>query len=386
MHACRRIYVGNIPFLEGLTNKPALNKVLATVENLQRALNDAGYGGIKVTYTHVNDELKRNITKPSEAEFRDEIKEEMAASLRFLQRNNAPFAIDIVPSFFQHTYNMDPLFAFVGESDHVVKDLNGAVYTNAVEFLHDAFVSALRKLNVTDMKIIISQIGWPSDGYNNGNNTVTERFFKGLLPYVASDKGTPLRPGAPIDTFVHSFADENKLPDGFMRHWGIYRSNGKPKFKIDLTGQGRDIYPSSAKGIERMPERWCVFNGNRTDYPKVMQQLAMACNNSDCSSLQQGGQCSHVSFNTNVSFAFNMYFQFQFQDEKACIFEGLSSITVEDPSTSDCEFPVEVVKGQQEGYVSAAFIKPGQSTGLNHTPNGVVPLFLLSILGALFWS
>lgn len=372
--------------MEGLRNKTALNKVMATVENLQRALNEAGYGGVKVTYTHFDKELKPNITKPSEAEFRDEIKEEMVAALRFLQENDAPFPIDMVPSFFPKAYNVDPLFPFVGESDHVIRDVNRAVYTNAVEFLHDAYLWALRKLNVTDMKIIISQVGWPTDGYSNGNITVTERFFKRLLPYVASNKGTPLRPGAPIDTFVHSFTDENKLADKFTRHWGIYHTNGKPKFKIDLTGQGRDIYPSSAKGIERMPDRWCVFNGNRTDYPKVMQQLALACKDSDCSSLQHGGQCSRVSFNTNVSFAFNMYFQFQFQDEKACNFEGLSSITVEDPSTPNCEFPVEVVKGQQEGYVPPSLMKFSESTGLHHRPNDVVPLLLLSILGALFWS
>ncbi|KAH6779655.1 hypothetical protein C2S52_010892 [Perilla frutescens var. hirtella] len=389
MATVRRIYIGSYPFSTGLRNKDTLKTSMDVLLYLQTALNDAGLGDqVKASFTHTSELLKPNMTKPSEAEFRDEIKEEVKTMLRFFEQNGSPFVFDIVPSFLTQAYNMDPLFAFVGESTQVIKDINGAVYTNIFEFAYDSFVWALIKLNASNVKVMVGQIGWPTDGYTNGNASTAERFYKGLLPYVASHKGTPLRPGAPIDTFVHALTDENRLPHQFMRHWGIYRSNGKPKFKIDLTGQGRNIYPTSAKGIMRMPERWCVFNGNQTDYMKVMEQLDFACTKSDCSSLRTGGSCSHLSFEKNVSYAFNTFFQFQFQNEKACDFDGLSYITVDNPSTDECMFPVEVVAGRQENYVQTGRqLNYKVSKGvLHYTPNCVVPLFLLSILGALFWN
>ncbi|KAG6411497.1 hypothetical protein SASPL_129580 [Salvia splendens] len=199
------------------------------------------------------------------------------------------------------------------------------IYTNIFEFMYDAFVWAFFKMKA------------PKD---------------------------PAPPRGPIDTFVHALTDENKMPDFFMLHWGIYSSNGKPKSKIDLTGLGRDIYPSSAKGIMRMPERWCVFNGNRTDYLMVMKQHDYACKKTDCSSLKSGSSCNNISFNQNVSFTFNMYFQFRFQDEKAFRFNGLSIIIVENPSTPD--------NPKAKGY--------------HISSNCVVSLFLLSLLGALFWN
>ncbi|KAL1550128.1 glucan endo-1,3-beta-D-glucosidase [Salvia divinorum] len=380
----RRIYVGNNPFVMGLLNNRAgLKENMDAMYNLQKALNDADWGHqIKVVVTHSSSQLKPNITKPSEAEFRDEIKPELSETLRFLEQNNAPFVVDMIPPVDLLIYKMDTSFAFVGESTQVIKDVNGAIYTNIFEFMYDAYVWALIKLKAPKIKVIVGQVGWPTDGYSGGNASTVERFFKGLLPYVSSNKGTPLRPGAPIDTFVHALTDENKMPNDIMRHWGIYHSNGKPKFKIDLMGLGRDIYPSSAKGIMRMPERWCVFNGNQTDYPMVQKQFEHACKNSDCSSLNPGGSCSDIGPNQSVSFAFNMYFQFKFQDENACSFNGLSIITVENPSTPKCMFPIEVVRGQQENYV-----KPTpKAKGYHQSPNCVVSLFLLSLLGAFFWN
>lgn len=397
----RRIYLGYNPFVAGLTNKDALKKAMDTLRYMQAALNDAGLGDqIKAIFSFSSDLLKPNMTKPSQAEFRDEIKEEMETVIRFFKQNGSPFVFDMVPCGCTEAYGLDPLFAFVGGSTQVVKDINNAVYTNVFEFMYDSFVWALIKFNAPNLKVMVGQVGWPTDGYLLGNVSVAERFFQGLLPYVASDKGTPLRPGAPIDTFVHALTDENRLPHQFMRHWGIYRSNGKPKFKIDLTGQGRDIYPTSVKRIMRMPKRWCVFNGNRTDYQRVKAQVDYACAKSDCSSLRIGGSCSHLSFEKNVSYAFNTYFQFEFQDEMACDFDGLSYITIENPSTDECMFPVEVVQGQQENYVATG-VQPGyaavakltkpksKGSPAHHFPNNsncVISLFLLSILGALFWN
>ncbi|PIN20074.1 Glucan endo-1,3-beta-D-glucosidase [Handroanthus impetiginosus] len=379
----RRVYLGNHVFRNGLTDKSFLNMAINTLETLQFAINEAGYGDqVKVTFPNPEVVIKDNLTKPSEAEFQDDIKEEMARTLRILKKNNAPFIVEVFPISYVTYHNFDPEFAFIdNKSPFVIRDKNNTVYTNAFDFVHDAFVWALIKAGFPDMEIIMGQVGWPTDGFPGANASTAERFFKGLLPYVASNKGTPMRPGAPIHTYVHCLTDENKMPYyyPFARHWGIYRSNGEPKYKIDLTGQGRDIFPAKAKGIMHMPERWCVFNGNDTDTLKVKRNFDEACTTADCTSLAPGGSCSQLSFAQNISYAFNMYFQANFQDEKACKFEGLGKVVTENPSTGRCVFPVEVVKGQQVGDVAA----DGNRIHY-HVPNFGIFLVLVSILWALF--
>ncbi|KAG8377228.1 hypothetical protein BUALT_Bualt08G0006500 [Buddleja alternifolia] len=331
-------------------------------------------------HIHTDRVMKDKIRRPSEAEFRDEIKEEMKILLRFLEENNAPFVVEFFPLSFVTINNYDPSFAFSdNKSTYTVTDINGFLYTNAFDFLYDSFVWALRKAGVPDVKIVVGQIGWPTDGYPGANVSTAQRFYKSLLPFVASNKGTPMRPGAPIDINVHAWMDENKMPYNyypFARHWGIFRTNGEPKFKIDLAGQGRDIYPTRAVGIMRMPGRWCVFNGESEDTEKVTQLFNYACKKSDCTSLVPGGSCSHLNFARNISYSFNMYFQFHFQAEEACEFEGFGEVVTDDPSSGGCVFPLEVVRGEQDQ-------SGDNSSGVQEVPKCAMFLYLLSILWAL---
>ncbi|XP_042051386.1 glucan endo-1,3-beta-glucosidase 8-like [Salvia splendens] len=245
--------------------------------------------------------------------------------LRFLRDNNAPFSVDFRPIGDLERCSLDPSFAFPDNKlKLVIKDINGVVYTNGFLWQYDCFIWALEKLNFSDIKVIVMAVGWPTDGYPRASGDNAERYFKYLLPMVTSNKGSPKRTGAPIDVFINSLADEPKmridaLLSPFDRHWGIYRSNGQPKVKVDLSDRGQDIYPTTVKGIMRMPQRWCVFSGNSTDTYKLQGHHATG-----------------------------------FQNEKACDFEGLSYITDQDPSMEDCLFPVEVVSGNQLIEFSAA--------------------------------
>ncbi|KAH6779658.1 hypothetical protein C2S52_010895 [Perilla frutescens var. hirtella] len=350
----RSVYLGGYVFDAG-RDDAFLESSLKSLRMLQTALNDRGVGDqVKANFIHYELSLKPNISKPSEAEFLDQLKPAIMEYLDFIRQNHAPFPIEITPLLdvsLMHDFGLD--FAFPdNKSNLVIQDINGALYTNIFEWQYDCFVWALNKLNASDINIVVSQIGWPTDGLPGATATNAERFFKHLLPLVSSNKGTPMRPGAPIDINVHALTDETKmLPAEYSRHWGIYRSNGQPKYKIDLSGQGRDIYPTTVKGIMRMPDRWCVFNGDLSDPYKVNEELKWACDHTDCSSTFIGSSCSHLTFNQNVSYAFNMFFQFQFQDEEACTFDGLATVSVDDPSTPECVFPVEVVRGRQRNYV-----------------------------------
>lgn len=192
---------------------------------------------MKVALVSMHRVLKENATKPSECEFVDEIKPEMADYMDILRENDAPFWVDHIPLRENEMLGYDLEFAFPDNKAFVVNDVGGASYTNIVEWRHDCYVWAMTKLNASDIRVSFSQVGWPTDGWPGATAANAERFYKHFLPWVKGNKGTPLRPGMPIDVNVHALADETKMIwEPYTRHWGIFRSNGAPKYKIDLSG------------------------------------------------------------------------------------------------------------------------------------------------------
>ncbi|KAL2521463.1 O-Glycosyl hydrolase family 17 protein [Forsythia ovata] len=352
------VNVGAEPFSPSFWNQ-TFDGAVDVLRLIQDALNEVGYGSkTKATIPHLTDVLKPNHTKPSQADFRDDIKDKMIKSLQILKENNSPVTVDMIPIYFVKENNVDTEFAFMdGNSTYFVVDDNGLNYTNAFDFMYDSFLWAMKKAGAPDLKLLVGQIGWPTDGYPDANIANAQRFYKSLLPKVTSNRGTPFRPGVPIDTYIHSLCDENKMKTkfgAFQRHWGIYRNDGEPKFKIDLSGQGRDIYPATAKGVTYMPKRWCIFNGDKSNLTKVKYEFESACQVGDCTSLEPGGSCSHLDFNQNVSYAFNRKFQIQAQseDDNACKFDGLAKVVPENPSNGSCIFPVDILQAEDivEGY------------------------------------
>ncbi|KAL3632521.1 hypothetical protein CASFOL_025505 [Castilleja foliolosa] len=388
----RRIFIGNYIFKSGDNYRVIRSNAMTTLEAVQNALNRAGYGDVKASLTLNTQILKDNLTRPSEAEFKADLVSDMNRVLNTLKPNNSPLVVQIFPAFFVLNNNMPPIFAFPDNNDSAtfIKDINGAVYTNAFDFIYDSFLWALEKAGAGDLEVVVDQLCWPTDGFPGGNFSSAERFYRVILPRVVSNRGTPKWPGRPIDVFVHSLSDESRLPiyiEPWWRHFGIYRTNGEPKYKIDLTGQGRDIYPARAKGIMRMPERWCVFKNNTRNANILEKQSQVACKFSDCTSLSLGGSCSRLSFEDTVSYKFNMYFQSTFQEDGSCDFDGLGKVVTENPSTNECLFPVEVVKGTQ-----TPFDKQNSVSGADHGKGmhgigdrcAVCFVLLVSVLWAMF--
>ncbi|KZV48502.1 hypothetical protein F511_08401 [Dorcoceras hygrometricum] len=270
-----------------------------------------------------------------------------------LRDNNSPFFLSIFPIHYVSNKSLDLDFAFMdNRSSYSVKD-NNVTYTNLFEYLYDSCHWALAKANASSVKIIVAAIGWPTDSYPGATVENAQRFYKTFLPYIASGRGTPMRPNQRIDVFLNNLSDKNRMflnLGSFQRHWGIYKFNGEPKFMVDLSGQGRDIYPSNGKGVIHMPNRWCVFNGNIDDPRKVEAMRKMACNESDCSSLDMGGSCSHLDYEKQVSYAFNRYFQTKGQASQTsndkCDFDGLGKVVPDDPSDGLCSFPVEILSAE----------------------------------------
>lgn len=316
------------------------------LKNIQKALNDAGYADkIKATIPLNADVYESRSNIPSEGNFRKDIHDLMVQIVRFLHDNKAPFMVNIYPflSLYQNSkFPMD--FAFFDGGSQPIQDKN-LQYTNVFDANFDTLIWTLKKNGFEDLKIIVGEVGWPTDGDKNASPKLAKRFYDGLLKKLANKKGTPLLP-EPLEVYLFGLLDEDMksiAPGAFERHWGIFQYDGKPKFAIDFTGQVKDKMPIGGIGVQYLDAQWCVLKkGSVKEMSEVGPEVDYACANSDCTSLSYGSSCNNLDMHGNISYAFNMYFQMQDQSVEACKFNGLAEIVHQNASVGSCLFPIQI--------------------------------------------
>lgn len=354
----RYVAVGNEPFLTAY-NGSNLKTTFPALQNIQNALNEAGHGDTVKATVPSNADVYGSPTDnpvPSAGRFRTDINDEMLQLVQFLAKNNAPFTVNIYP--FLSLYGNDDFpvdYAFFDGAGQPIVD-NGIQYTNVFDANYDTLVSALKVAGYGDMPIIVGEVGWPTDGDKNANINMAYRFYNGLLPRLASNKGTPLRPGA-IEVYLFGLIDEDAksiAPGSFERHWGIFRYDGQPKFAMDISGRGQNTFLVPAQNVRYQEKRWCQFNPDAKDLSKLGENINYACTFADCTPLGYGSSCNGLDANANASYAFNAYFQVQNQDEMACSFQGLAMETTLNISTETCRFNIQIVGTNSLGSRSSS--------------------------------
>ncbi|KAI9120309.1 hypothetical protein K1719_007342 [Acacia pycnantha] len=340
------VAVGNEPFLKSYNNS-FLNITFPALQNIQNALNEAGVGDtIKATVPLNADvyESPANNAVPSAGRFRADINDLMTQIVQFMNKNGAPFTVNIYP--FLSLYGNDDFpfnYAFFDGVTTPVID-SGIQYTNVFDANFDTLVSALKAVGFGNMTILVGEVGWPTDGDKNANVGNALRFYNGLLPRLAANKGTPLRPGF-IEVYLFGLIDEDAksiAPGNFERHWGIFRYDGQPMFPMDLSGQNQNKLLVGAQNVKYQSSKWCMFNPDAKDLSKLADNINFACTNGDCTALGYGSSCNNLDANGNASYAFNMYYQVQNQDDMACNFQGLAKISEQNISTPTCNFVIQI--------------------------------------------
>ncbi|KAL5720587.1 hypothetical protein ACHQM5_013245 [Ranunculus cassubicifolius] len=344
------VAVGNEPFLKSY-NGSFLNTTFPALQNVQNALNEAGLGDkVKATVPLNADvyESPEDNPVPSAGRFRPDINGLMSDIVQFLSKNNAPFTVNIYPflSLYQNAdFPVD--FAFFDGGSPPVTD-NAISYTNVFDANFDTLVSALDKVGLGDLPIIIGEVGWPTDGDKNGNNLLAQRFYNGLMKRLAINQGTPLRPNQYLEVYLFGLLDEDVksiAPGSFERHWGIFTYDGQPKFQMDLTGQNPNNSLVGAKDVKYLPQKWCVIspNANTVNNSALIENINYACTFADCTKLGYGSSCNGLDAKGNASYAFNVYFQTQGQNEESCGFQGLATVTTQNASQGNCNFTIQLV-------------------------------------------
>jgi hypothetical protein len=194
------------------------------------------------------------------------------------------------------------------------------------------------------------------DGGTDANIKLARRFYEGLLKKLAKDEGTPLRPGH-LEVYLSGLFDEDLksiAPGNFGRHWGILTYDSKPKFPHRPHGAGPRQAPRRrarravpTQPVVRVRRHGQIFQKKddtaKDQSDKLPGNIQYACASGDCTALGYGSSCNGLDEKSNISYAFNMYFQMQDQDVRACDFDGLAKITDKNLSTSGCLFPVQII-------------------------------------------
>ncbi|PIN20199.1 Glucan endo-1,3-beta-D-glucosidase [Handroanthus impetiginosus] len=352
------VAVGNEPFLTSYNNS-FLNTTFPALQNIQNALNEAGLGNSIKATVPLNADVygsPANNPVPSAGRFRTDIMDQMSQIVQFLNQNKAPFTVNIYPFLSLYANEHFPVdYAFFDGVSNPIVD-NGIPYTNVFDANFDTLVSSLKALGYGDMTIIVGEVGWPTDGDTNANINFALRFYRGLLPKLAGNRGTPIRPGY-IEVYLFGLIDEDLksiAPGNFERHWGIFRYDGQPKFPMDLTGQQLDKYLVGAQNVKYQPKKWCRLRPGAKDLSKLGENINFACTFADCTALGYGSSCNGLDANGNASFAFNMYFQVQNQRDLSCNFQGLAEVTGENISQANCNFTIQIEATSSSSKLSQA--------------------------------
>ncbi|KAJ9173877.1 hypothetical protein P3X46_016969 [Hevea brasiliensis] len=286
---------------------------------------------------------------PSKGNFRSDISSTVIVPLlKFLNGTKSFFFIDVYPYFAwsANPSNTSIDMALFKSNENYTDPATGFVYTNLLDQMLDSVIFAMTKLGFPDVRLSISETGWPNAGgvdQPGANIYNAATYNRNLVKRMTAKPpiGTPARPGEVIPTFIFSLYDENqKDGPGTERHWGLLNANGAPIYDIDLTGNHlQSEYGPLPKPNNNDPYKeklWCIA-ARGADLMELDRALEYACSqgNGTCDALDPGRECYEpISVTWHSSYAFSSYWA-QFRSQGAnCHFNGLAEQTTTNPSES----------------------------------------------------
>ncbi|XVF03790.1 hypothetical protein REPUB_Repub05bG0023400 [Reevesia pubescens] len=280
--------------------------------------------------------------------------------LDFLTQTGSYLMVNAYP-FFAYTANSDQIsldYALFKENDGVVDSGNGLKYKSLFDAQIDAVFAAMSALKYDDLKMVVSETGWPSIGDENeiGASEANAASYNGnLVRRVFSGNGTPLRPQDPLNVYLFALFNENqKTGPTSEKNYGLFYPNEQKVYNIPLTqeelkgGQSTPVQGNSSQvpvtgevSKTSVGQTWCVANGN-ADEKKLQAALDYACGEggADCSPIQPDAKCYNPnSLVAHASYAFNSYYQKKTRETGSCEFGGTAYVVSQPPKYGNCEFP-----------------------------------------------
>lgn len=263
--------------------------------------------------------------------------------LKFLQSTNSYLMLNIYPYYdYMNSNGVIPLdyalFEPLPPNKEAVDSNTLLHYSNVFDAMVDAAYFAMSDLNFTNIPIMVTESGWPSNGDAKEPDATTENantFNSNLIKHVLNKTGTPKHPGIAVSTYIYELYNEDtKTGPISEKNWGLFDANGKPVYILHLTESG------SVLANDTTNQTYCTV---RDGADKRMLQAALdwACGPGkvDCSPMLQGQPCYEPdNVNAHATYAFNAYYQKMGRAAGSCDFNGVAEITTTDPDHGNCTF------------------------------------------------
>ncbi|GLJ59302.1 hypothetical protein SUGI_1502020 [Cryptomeria japonica] len=204
--------------------------VLSALNNIQLAIEKANLQDkIRVSATNGRAVIPASFF-PSKGAFSDSVKDRMRSFLQFLEDHGSPYMANVYPFFgYLENTSISLDYALFKSTAPTVRD-EGRIYSNLFDALVDTIYSAMEALGFTDIPIVVTGSGWPSDGTGDNAHVATmenaQTYSNNLIKHVLSNAGTPKRPGKSMEVFIFALFNENlKTGDETERHFGLFYPN-----------------------------------------------------------------------------------------------------------------------------------------------------------------
>lgn len=347
------IAVGNEVFTDP-QNTPYL---VPAMKNMYSSLQKLNFSSaIKVTSPVALTILETSYPSSSGSFKPDLIEPAIKPMLTFLQQTGSYLMVNAYP-FFAYVTNTDTIsldYALFRQNDGVKDPNNGNVYKNLFEAQLDAVFAAMDALNFNDVRVVVSETGWPSAGGEDeaGTNVTNAAAYNGnMVRRVLSGGGTPLRPNDALNVFLFALFNENEKSGHVSeKYYGIFYPNGQKVYDIPLSlaalnGSEAQVPVSGNGGDLGKGQSWCVAN-EQAGEEKLQSGLDYACGvgGADCGPIQSGGNCFNPNtLEAHASYAFNSYYQKMSRGSGTCDFGGAAYVVTQLPPTfGNCAFSTTV--------------------------------------------
>ncbi|WMV59592.1 hypothetical protein MTR67_052977 [Solanum verrucosum] len=365
------IAVGNEVFVDP---KNTTKFLVPAMKNVYASLVKYGVASsIKVSSPVALSALQNSYPSSSGSFKTDLIEPVIKPMLSFLKQSGSFLAVNIYP-FFAYVANTDTIsldYALFRDNKGVTDPNNGLVYKSLFEAQIDAVYAAMKALNFDDVKMEITETGWPSKGDENetGASADNAAAYNGnLVKRVLTGSGTPLKPNEPLNVYLFALFNENQKPGPVSeRNYGLFYPTKEKVYDITLTQEGLEAGPNNGSktqvvktpvpspsstptpapvvggGVEesKMVNTWCVAN-EKTGAEQLQAALDYACGEggADCRPIQQGATCHNPdTLAAHASYAFNSYYQKKARGTGTCDFKGAAYVVTQHPKYGSCKFP-----------------------------------------------
>ncbi|KGN52361.1 glucan endo-1,3-beta-glucosidase 3 isoform X1 [Cucumis sativus] len=314
---------------------------------------------------------------PSQAFFNRSWDPVMVPLLKFLQSTDSYLMLNVYPYYdYMQSNGVIPLdyalFRPLPPTKEAIDANTFLHYTNVFDAVVDAAYFAMLDLNITNVKVVVMESGWPSKGDASEPDATLDNantYNSNLIRHVLNNTGTPKHPGVPVSTYIYELYNEDLRP-GLVseKNWGLFYPTGMPVYTLHLSSAGAVLANDTTN------QTFCVAKDG-ADRKLLQAGLDWACGPGrvDCSPLLQGQPCYQPdNVIAHATYAFNAYYQKMGKSSGTCDFKGVAIITTTNPSHSSCIFPGST--GSNGSLVNSTSLAP--SSNSSDTAGGCLPEYL----------